>query len=92
LRKEAMNTVTIVTTIARRGVEPNDASQRKSDRTGREVESAYPATRISNTWNAKAKMLNKPVYHPERIVGSDPFGASTAAKSPVRIVNPTAKM
>jgi hypothetical protein len=37
-------------------------------------------------------MLNKPVYHPERIVGSDPFGASTAAKSPVRIVNPTAKI
>jgi hypothetical protein len=87
-----MNTVTIVTTIARCGVEPNDASQRKSDRTGREVESAYPTTRISNTWNAKARMLNKPVYHPERIVDTDPFGASTAARMPVRIVNPTAKM
>jgi hypothetical protein len=37
-------------------------------------------------------MLNKPLYQPVKIVVRDPFGASRAANTAVKILNTTARM
>ena len=72
------------------GVVPSEASRLSTARTGTEVDSAKPVTKISKTWNAKANMLNRPLYHPVKIVVTDPFGANRAAKRAVRMLSPTA--
>jgi hypothetical protein len=59
---------------------------------GRELDKAYPVTRIRTIWNAKARIWKRPAYQPFRISGRDPFGANTAASTAVITVRVTAKI
>ena len=90
--KEVTITVMTSTTTARFGVVAIPASLSSNRLTGGEFDSAYPVTKTSTIWNANARMLNNPLYHPVRIMSADPFGASIAANSAVSIVSATAKI
>jgi hypothetical protein len=80
------------TTTARFGVVAIPANPSSNRFTGEEFDNAYPVTKTSTIWNANARMLNSPLYHPVRIRSADPFGAKIAANSAVSIVRTTAKI
>ena len=92
LTKEVAITVMISTTTARLGVVAIPASRSSNRFTGGEFDSAYPVTKTSTIWNANARMVNSPLYHPVSTMSADPFGARTAANSAVRIVSATANI
>jgi hypothetical protein len=90
--KEVTITVITSTTTARFGVVAIPANLSSNRLAGGEFDSAYPVTKTSTIWNANARMLNSPLYHPVRIMSADPFGARIPANSAVSIVSATAKM